>query len=196
MVATQEFFSNIEPFLDIRKILKFSDIHHQAKHHFISTQFCEIYKNKAEHKGLYEALIVPLLKCVDAEITDIRNKIGSFDPANPKYFLNIYHAIIIISGPLYAYDVNSDMLSKKDYILYRRHYASKTVKRTLLLDIVAKDYLSTYISEKLSKTYHAIEAALKEKLNEIFEYCYKNRTVWDKKVRDFQKKWSANATKS
>lgn len=59
IVATQEFFSNIDLSLNIKKILKFSEIYHQAKHDFISTQFCEIYKNKAQHGNLYEALFVP-----------------------------------------------------------------------------------------------------------------------------------------
>ena len=64
IVATQEFFSNIDPFLNIKKILKFSEIHHQTKHDFISTQFCEIDKDKAGHKNLYESLFLPLLKCI------------------------------------------------------------------------------------------------------------------------------------
>jgi len=146
IVATQEFFSNIDLFLDIKKILKFPEIHHQAKHDFISTQFCEIYKNKVVHRDFYEKIFVPIIKCVDSEISNIRNLTPYFNPHSPIYFLNVFQPIIVISGPLYAYDVNNDLLTEKDYILYRRHYVSKSVKRTLLIDIVTKEHLSNYIS--------------------------------------------------
>jgi len=186
--ATQEFFSNIDLFLDIKKVLNFSEIHHQLKHGFISTQFCEIDNNKAGHKDLYETLFLPLLKCVDSEMTRTRKMTSYFDPENPCYFLNLFQPIIIISGPLYAYDVYNDSLIKKDYIIYRRHYASNTIKRTLLIDIVTKDYLSTYITEKLIKTYIAIESSFKNQMDKIIEYCIKDRVIQDQKVNKIMKK--------
>lgn len=188
ILATQEFFPNIDLCLHIKKILKFSQIHHQAKHHLISTQFCEINKNKAGHSNLYETLFVPLLKCVDSEISNIRKTIPHFIPNNPTYFLYVFQPIIVISGPLYAYDVNNDSLTKKDYILYRRHYDSKTVRRTLLIDIVAKDYLPVYISEKLTKTYQVIENSLKEQMSQIIGYCAKDRLIQDQKVNEMLRK--------
>jgi len=188
IVATQEFFSNIELFLDIKKILKFSETHHQAKHDFISTQFCEIYKDKAVHKDLYEKIFVPVLKCIDSEISNLRNSTPYFNPDYPTYFLNVFQPIIIISGPLYAYDVNNDLLTEKDYILYRRHYASKTVKRTLLIDIVAREHLSNYISEKLIKTYQAIENSLKVQMNKIIELCMRDRFIQNQKIVEMLRK--------
>jgi len=188
ILATREFFPNIDLFLDIKKILKFSEIHHQVKHNFISTQFCEIDENKAVHKNLYETIFVPLLKCIDSEISSIRKRTPYFSPNNPSYFLNVFQPIIVISGPLYAYDVYNDSLTKKNYILYRRHYASKTIKRTLLIDVVAKSYLQGYISEKLIKTYQAIENSLKEQMSQIIEYCVKDRLIQDQKVNKMLRK--------
>lgn len=188
VLATQQFFSFIDPFLDIKKILKFSEIHHQAKHDFISTQFCEIHKNKVVHKDLYETLFVPLLKCVDSEISDFRKSTPDFRLDDPMYFLYVFQPIIVISGLLYSYDLNNDSLTKKDYILYRRHYESKTVKRTLFIDIVTKEYLPRYISEKLSKTYQAIETSLKEQMSQIIEYCVKDRLIQDQKVNEMLRK--------
>ena len=189
IVATKEFFPFLQqPPLKIKKILKFSEIHHQAKHDFISTQFCEIDKNKAKHKDLYETLFLPLLKCVDSEILDIRESTPDFRPYDRNYFLYVFQPIVVISGPLYYYDVNNDSLTKKDYILYRRHYESKTVKRTLFIDIVTKEYLPRYISEKLSKTYQAIETSLKEQMSQIIEYCIKDRLIHDQKVNEMLRK--------
>lgn len=194
IVATREYFSNIEPLLDIRKILKFANIHHQIKHNFISTQFCEIVKNKAKHSDLYESLFVPLLKCIDSEITYHNKGIGIFDPKNPKYFLMVFHPIIIVSGPLYSYNVNNDKLEQKSYLLYRRHYISKTIKRTLLFDIVANDDLSTYITSKLLKTYEAIELAFKKRIEKVIKYCYKDWIVWHKKINKIQKRHGFQTT--
>ncbi len=188
IVATQEFFSNIDISLHIKKVLKFSEIHHQLKHDFISSQFCEIDKNKAGHKNLYEMLFVPLLKCVDSEISDIRKSPPDFSPDDPMYFLSVFQPIIVISGPLYAYNVYTDSLTKKNYILYSRSYASKSIHRTLLIDIVAKDYLPCYISEKLIKTYQAIEGALREKMSQIIEYCVKDRLIQAQKVNEMLRK--------
>jgi len=188
VVVTQQFFSNIDLSLSIKKILKFSEIHHQAKYDFISTQFCEIYKNKAQHGNLYEGLFVPLLKCIDSEIVSIQKSTSFFDPKDPRYFLSLFQPIIVISGPLYAYDVYNDSLIKKNYILYRRHYDSKTIKRTLLIDIVTKDYLSGYISENLTKTYLAIENSLREQVNQIIEYCIKDRLIGDQKLKAMLRK--------
>lgn len=181
IVATQEFFPNIDPFLDIKKILKFSEIHHQAKHDFISTQFCEIDKNKAQHGNVYQSIFMPLLKCVDSEILSIRKTTIYFSPNDPKYFLSVFQPVIVISGPLYAYDIYDDSLTEKNYILYRRHYASKTIRRTLLIDIVAKDYLQRYISEKLITTYQALETSLKQQMGQIIEHCLKDRRIQDRK---------------
>ena len=188
IVATREFFSNIDPLLDIKKVLKFSEFHHQVKHDFISTQFCEIDKNKAVHKNLYETLFIPLLKCIDSEISTIQKIIPYFNPNDPSYFLYVLQPIIVISGPLYAYDVKNDTLTKKNYIIYKRHYASKTIKRTLLIDIVMKDYLPKYILEKLIKTHQAIETSLSEQINQIIEYCIKDQLVLDQKVREIMRK--------
>jgi len=55
VVATQQFFTNIDVRLDIQKILNFKEIHHQTQYGLISTQFCVVdqAKVKAEHKDLY-----------------------------------------------------------------------------------------------------------------------------------------------
>lgn len=188
LVATQEFFLNIDLQLHIKKILKVSEIHHQAKQDFISTQFCEIDNRKAAHKNFYETLFVPLLKCVDSQILSLQKNTPYFSPRDPRYLLNVLQPILVISGPLYAYDVRNDSLTKKNYILYMRHYDSKTVNRTLLIDIVAKDYLPRYISEKLIKTYQAIETSLKEQMTQIIEYCFKDRVIHDKKINEMMKK--------
>lgn len=188
IVATQEFFSYTNPPLDIKKILKFCEIHHQAKHDFTSTQFCEIHKDKAQHGGLYEALFVPLLKCIDSEMSSMRKRIPFFDPNHQTYFLNLFQPVIVISGPLYTYNVYDDSLRKTNYILYRRHYDSKTIKRTLLIDIVAKDYLRSYISEKLMKTYQAIENSLREQMSQIIGYCIRDRFIQGKKVKEILRK--------
>jgi len=188
IVASQEFFSFIDPFLDIKKILKFSEIHHQTKHGFISTQFCEIDKNKAVHKNVYETLFVPLLKCVDSEISNASKLTPDFRRDDPMYFLSVFQPVIVISGPLYSYDVNNDSLTKKDYILYRRHYLSKTIKRTLVFDIVTREYLPRYLSEKLTKTYQAIESSLKERMDEIIGYCLKDQLLRDQKVNEMLRK--------
>lgn len=187
-VATQEFFPNIDISLDVKKILNFHEIHHQAKYEFISTQFCEIYKGKAEHRDFYEKIFVPLLKCVDSEIINIRKPISYFDPNNPKYFLNVFQPVIVISGPIYAYDINTDRLVKKKYILYRRHYTSKTIKRTLLFDIISKDYLSDYISEKLIETYKGIENSFKSNIAQIFDYCMRDQFIQNQKIAEMWRK--------
>jgi hypothetical protein len=188
VVASQEFFGFIDPLLDIKKILKFSELHHQAKHDFISTQFCEVDKNKAVHKNLYETLFVPLLKCVDCEISEMSRWKLDFRRDDPMYFLSLFQPIIVISGPLYSYDVNADSVSKKDYILYRRHYLSKTIKRTLVIDIVTREYLPRYISEKLLKTHQAIESSLRERMDEIIGYCLKDQLLRDQKVNEMLRK--------
>ncbi len=188
VVATKELFPFLRPARKIKKILKLSEIHHQAKHDFVSTQFCEIDidKAKATHNDLYETVFVPLLKCVDSEISDLRNSTRPFRPDDPTYFLYLFQPIVIISGPLYSYDVNSDSLTKKDYILYRRHYESRTVKRTLFIDIVTRDYLPDYISKKLTETYKAVEISLKEGIDKIIGYCIKDRE-WEDRLRGLTK---------
>lgn len=177
IVATQEFFPFIDPHLRIKDILKFSEIHHQAKHEFISSQFCEIDNQKAVHKDLYEKLFVPLLKCVDSEIADIRKSTSFFRPDNPIFFLYLFQPILVICGPLYSYDVNDDSLTRKDYILYRRHYESKTVRRTILVDIVTKEHLPQYLASQLSETYQTIEASLNQQMSRIIEYCLQDRQL-------------------
>lgn len=187
-VASQDFFPNIDVSLDVKKILNFQEIHHQAKYEYISTQFCEIYKGKAVHRDFYEKIFIPLLKCVDSEIINIRKSIPLFDLNNQRYFLNVFQPVIIISGPLYAYDINTDRVVKKKYILYRRHYTSKTIKRTLLFDIISKDYLSDYISGKLIETYKAIENSFKNNITQIIDSCIRDQSIQNQKIAEMWRK--------
>ncbi|KNZ68291.1 hypothetical protein Tfer_3158 [Thermincola ferriacetica] len=185
ITATQMFFTNIDVGLDIQKLLNFKEIHHQIQHGLISTQFCVVdqAKRKAEHKNLYESLFVPLLKCVDSEIHDI-GKNWVFDPMRPSYFLGIFLPLLVISGPLLSYNVHNDELTEKDYIIYRRHYSSGTVTRTLLIDIVSMKYLEQYLSDKLTKTYQAFEETMAKNIDIIFDYCLKDRAILDLKVKE------------
>jgi len=189
VVATQQDFANLGTGLDIQRILKFKNIHHQMKHKLVSTQFCVVdqRKVKAEHKDLYESLFVPLLKCIDSEMQSIGRYTGFFDPLQQTYFLNIFQPIIVISGTLCSYDVYKDDIIEKDYIIYRRHYSSSTVKRTLLIDIVSMKYLPQYLSE-LNKTYEAFENAMSENVNKLLDYCSKDREAQDLKVKEIAKR--------
>lgn len=184
IVATQQDFPNIDIGLDVQKLLKFKEIHHQIQHGLISTQFCIVTEKKAEHKNLYESLFVPLLKCIDSEMHTISNYTKPFDISCQIYYLHIFQPIVIISGPLYSYDVYNDQLTKKDYIIYRRNYSSGTVKRTLLIDVVSMKYLKQYLLDKLIKTYQAFENTMEKNINLIFDYCFKDRRILDSKVKE------------
>ncbi|EKE26750.1 MAG: hypothetical protein ACD_4C00163G0002 [uncultured bacterium (gcode 4)] len=171
--ATKTFFSNIDSKISLKYIINFETNHHQVNHDYISTQFCEVYRNgkkiKAGHNSSYESLILPLLKCVDAEIVNINKTISLFDQNTKRFVFYLFQPIIIISGPLYSYNLHDNSLTEKDYILYRRHHRSSTVKRSLLIDVVRKDSLSKYISEKLSFTYNSIEKSFKGNLKTIIQ---------------------------
>jgi len=193
IVATQQDFPNIDIKLDIQKILKFNEIHHQIQHGVISTQFCIVTEKGAEHKNLYESLFVPLLKCVDSEMHTISNYTKPFDISRQIYYLHIFQPIVIISGPLYSYDVYNDQLIKKDYIIYRRHYSSGTVKRTLLIDVVSMKYLKQYLLDKLIKTYQAFETTMKDNLDLIFKYCFKDKHYSDLEVKEMIAKQESKA---
>jgi hypothetical protein len=186
VLATQQDFTNIDVRLDIQKILNFKKIHHQIQYELISTQFCVVdqAKGKAEHKDLYESLFVPLLKCVDSEMQSIGEYTKPFDSLHPTYFLNIFQPIIVISGPLYSYDVYNGAIIDRDYIIYKRHYSSSSVKRTLLIDIVSMRYLQQYLSDKLTKTYQAFEDTMRKNIDLIFDYCSKDRKAQDLKVKE------------
>jgi len=107
-----------------------------------------------------------------------------FDPLHPTYFLSIFQPIIVISGPLYSYDVYNDKIIEKDYIIYKRHYSSSAVKRTLLIDIVSMKYLQQYLSDKLTKTYQAFENTMEKNIDLVFDYCFKDRKAQDLKVKE------------
>jgi hypothetical protein len=190
VVSTQQDFPNIDIRLDIQNIFKFKEIHHQIRHGLISTQFCVVDQAKviAEHKDLYESLFIPLLKCVDSEMQTIRKYTDLFDPLRPFYVLNIFQPIIVISGPLCSYNVYNDEIVEKDYIIYRRHYSSSTVKRTLLIDVVSMKYLQQYLSDKLIKTYQAFENTMEKNIDSIFNYCFTDRRILDSKVKEITAK--------
>jgi len=186
VVATQQSFTNIDIGLDIQKIFNFKKIHHQTQHELISTQFCVVdqAKVKAEHMDLHESLFVPLLKCVDSEMQSIGKYTEFFDPLHPTYFLNIFQPIIVISGPLCSYDVYNGEIIEKGYIIYKRHYSSSSVKRTLLIDIVSMKYLQQYLSDKLTKTYQAFEDTMRKNIDLVLDYCSKDREAQDLKVKE------------
>ncbi|MCL5057997.1 MAG: hypothetical protein M1130_08370 [Actinobacteria bacterium] len=163
VIASKSHFPYISPGLDIKRILDFNKNHHQSASDKISTQFCEIdvQKKKAGHKTLYESLFLPLIKCVDHEYTSIEQTFSStFNPKNPSFFVHVLNPVLIVSGPIYAYDIYTNSLTKKDYVLYRRHYKSNTIKRTLLIDIVSADKLAIYVSDKLKETFDSLASIL------------------------------------
>jgi len=85
---------------------------------------------------------------------------------------------------LYSYDVYNDKIIEKDYIIYKRHYSSSAVKRTLLIDIVSMKYLQQYLSDKLTKTYQAFENTMEKNIDLVFDYCFKDRKAQDLKVKE------------
>jgi hypothetical protein len=184
VVATQQDFTNIDKPTGIRKILNLKKNHHQLQHGLISTQFCVVdyKKGKAGHKDLYESLFVPLLKCIDSEMQNMSKYVKPFDLQNPTYLLSIFQPLLVISGPLFSYDVYNDEINEKDYIVYRRHYSSNSVKRTLLIDVVSMKYLQQYLSDKLTKTYQELEDATKENIDLLLNYCSKDKEAWNLKV--------------
>jgi len=183
VVATHPFFSYIDQFLDISKYLNFEALHHQCSLKYISTQFCEIsYKDKAEHSNIYESIILPLLKCIISEINDIQNRTSVFNPLDPVYFLSIFLPVVIVSGPLYGYDVNLDKLERKKHIIYRRHYSSKNISKSFLIDIVDKSHLKEYLSEKLLKTYTNIEKMMKSNIDDIISKSLKDLEMQKQKI--------------
>lgn len=184
-IATNEFFSYIDLRRTIKTELDFSKSHHQMQHGLISTQFCVVdEKNKASHQNLYDSLFVPLLKCLDSEYKAITKATEIFNPFDPSFYLHVLHPVIVISGPLYSYNVHTDVLEEKPYIIYRRQHSSSTVTRSLLIDVVQADYLNTYLSEKLVKTYENIESNLELKLEQLIDLSYMNRSLQDKKIKE------------
>ena len=199
MLATKTFFNNIEPKLSLSKILNVENNHHQAKHNSLSTQFCEVYeviKNnnqkekfiEAGHEKSYEKLILPLLKCVDAEINNMGKYVSTFDLKTKRFVFYLFQPIIIISGPLYSYNLHDDNITEKDYVIYRRHHNSSSVKRSILIDVVKKDSLSKYISDKLAKTYTALENSFKENIDLIIQHSINDENIINKKIDVFSKK--------
>lgn len=164
----------------LTKALKTEKWHHQLLGNYISTQFCEIDRERkeAKHGDLYEKLFIPILKCVDAQIMTIEdNKIKY---PRKRYEVHLFQPLIVVSGNLYSYQVNCDELKIAQYILYRRSYSSKTVSRTLLIDVISREYLGKYIDIKVNRTYNSIEKILEDKKEKIFAFC-KSDYEWNKK---------------
>lgn len=116
-----------------------------------ATQFCKIIRKgkdwSAFHDGIYESLLIPMIKCLEF----YKESDYDIDQYNDWNNFIVYYPIIVLNSDLFSIDTHIDagIINKIDSISFTREINSKHYKDKYLVDFVTKDGLQNYIDENI-----------------------------------------------
>ncbi|MCM5663320.1 hypothetical protein [Galbibacter mesophilus] len=129
-------------YLDIRSIYPYTVQLNKA------VQFCKIVGNgssnlQADHKGIYDSLLYPIIKCLEFQ-KEADRKI-----AVKHYY--IYFPIIVLLSRLYKIHANSPQheLIKTKHVAFTRQINSKKYSDNYLIDFLSKDGIQDFINNNI-----------------------------------------------
>lgn len=114
----------------------------------MSSQFCAIVAKKggaelvAEHGGLYNQLVVPLIKAIEYEKNLKRSSTIDI------FSVELFYPLIVLSDELYVCHVSAERptVTKARHVVLYRQYRSATIKGTFIMDVIARSFLEEYQS--------------------------------------------------
>ena len=140
--------------LDLEQYLELSNLSHRYELSDTSSQFCKILRKgknwEAKHEHLYNSMIVPLIKCLSSERKEYRESLPG-----EMIQLRIIYPVIVIESELCLMNTETGEISKKKWVLFYRHYDSKNVKLTAMIDFVRHKHLDEYL-EKIASSFNSI----------------------------------------
>lgn len=117
-----------------------------------ATQFCKIIRKgkdwSALHDGIYDNLLIPMIKCLDFYKKEDSSMIRNTEWKNYV----VYYPIIVLNSDLYSINANVDTetINKIDFVHFTREINSKKLKDRYLVDFVTKEGLQNYIENNIS----------------------------------------------
>lgn len=156
-----EFLYPVDPYKRVKEISEnrrtmrnksaFDHLGLRDKHYYYSenkktVQFCKIVRNgsdwEAQHGGIYNSLIWPLVKSLEYR----KNQMGKSDDE-----FRLWFPVVVLSGPLYEVDTSEgNELNKTSHVSFVRELDTESISGRYLIDFVTEDYLLDFISEKLN----------------------------------------------
>ncbi len=137
--------------------------HHYSPQAVLATQFCKIVRDrsawKANHEGVYDSLLLPLIKAVEAH-----KSITEGFPALIPFTISVYYLVIVTAGDLYYLDAASpdSQPEKKEWCsLYRRINSSK-ITGAYTFDFVTMDHLGKFLDTVIEPSRLEINRAICE----------------------------------
>lgn len=127
-----------------------------AHHYFYSqpqkaVQFCKICRNgskfEANHGGLFESLVYPLVKAVSSKIDEAKH----MNKNNTSKTVTLLFPIVVIRSDLYLIDSQEldSIASQVPHVSLLRHIDSKTVKGEFLIDFVHENALANFVTNNV-----------------------------------------------
>ena len=116
-----------------------------------ATQFCKIIRKgkdwSAFHDGIYESLLIPMIKCLEFN----KKSDSDIDKYNDWNNFTVYFPIIVLNSDLFSINTHIDakIINKIDSISFTREINSKHYKDKYLVDFVTKDGLQNYIDKNI-----------------------------------------------
>ncbi|HEX2958702.1 MAG TPA: hypothetical protein VHO70_17840 [Chitinispirillaceae bacterium] len=162
LFGTLRYFKTQTGSTPLWSLLNLDSIYHQSNIPHESSQFCLLERKnndknwEASHMNFFERTFLPFFQLIKSSIDDrVEQSYKYYDPVS---FFNVsyYQPLVIISGPLYSYNINENKLKECDYIVYKRSQIINSINITLYFDIVSSSFLSSYITKYLNYTYDAI----------------------------------------
>lgn len=116
-----------------------------------ATQFCKIIRKgkdwSAFHDGIYESLLIPMIKCLEFN----KKSDSDINKYNDWKNFKVYYPIIVLNSDLFSINTHIDagIINKIDSISFTREINSKHYKDRYLVDFVTKDGLQNYIEKNI-----------------------------------------------
>jgi hypothetical protein len=140
--------------VSLEKYLKLNELSHRYKLRDTASQFCMIIRKgkdwEAKHEHVYNGMIVPLIKCLSFERKEYRESLP-----REMIQLRIIYPIIVVHSELYLMNSETNQLSRKKWILFYRHYDSKNIKLTAMIDFVRHKHLDEYLG-KIESSFNSV----------------------------------------
>ncbi len=141
-----------------------------SRHHYFysrddkAVQFCRICRNgkkiEANHGGVYESLVYPLVKAVTSERTSVINM-----RKYTKGHVALFFPVVVVKGPLYYIDSREShpVATPVPHISLMRNFDSEKIKGSFLIDFVTEGSLVDFVRDKVMRFAGALVDIASEK---------------------------------
>lgn len=130
---------------------KFNEVYPYSIAESKAVQFCKMVRKgkdwKANHDGIYDSILFPIIKCLEYFKKDDKRFLKS---EWKNYF--IYLPVVVLNSEIYSIEshIKPTKIESEDYLSFTRDIDSKKIKGKYLIDFVRKDGLEKYLNDYIA----------------------------------------------